>query len=376
MLDALEAFYAHDNANVHRGVHALAARATCAYEASRDAVAAFVGSPTSRGIVFTRGATEAINLVADTWGVATLRPGDEIALSVLEHHSNLVPWQLLAKRTGCVLRFASLGPQQSAPGVDEWRAVIGPRTKLIATAHVSNVLGTTAPVAELVTMAHACGAKVLLDACQSVPHMPVDFASMGVDFLVASGHKMCAPTGIGFLVADPDLLDTLPPWQGGGEMIDTVGLQESTFAPAPMRFEAGTPDISGAIGLGAACAYLDRLDMRAVAAFEHEMAGLLTQELMHRVPGVTLYGPPPGSPRAALAAFNVTGLHATDVSTLLDASGVAVRSGHHCTQPLHAILGINASARASLYIYNTPAEVHTFVDALRDSVQFLRDAGL
>ena len=339
-------------------------------------MATFVGAPSSRGVVFTRGATEAINLVASTWGAAHLKPGDEVALSVLEHHSNLVPWQLLARRTGCVLRFAPLGPGGSAPGVDQWRSVVGPRTRLIATAHVSNVMATTAPVADLVTMARACGARVLLDACQSVPHMPVDFRSLGVDFLVASGHKMCAPTGIGFLIAQPELLDTLPPWQGGGEMIDTVTLEDSTFAPAPMRFEAGTPHIAGAIGLGAACAYLGRLDMRAVAAFEHDMGGLLTQELMHRVPGVTLYGPPPGSPRAALAAFNVDGLHATDVSTLLDAAGVAVRSGHHCTQPLHAALGINASARASLYIYNTAGEVDAFVEALRDSVRFLREAGL
>ena len=376
VLDALQAYYSHDNANVHRGVHALASRATAAYEAARDAVASFVGAPSSRGVVFTRGATEAINLVANTWGIAHLKPGDEVALSVLEHHSNLVPWQLLARRTGCVLRFAPLGPQGSAPGVDQWRSVVGSKTRLIATAHVSNVMGTTAPVADLVAMAKACGARVLLDACQSVPHMPVDFKALGVDFLVASGHKMCAPTGIGFLVAQPEVLDTLPPWQGGGEMIDTVTLQDSTYAPAPMRFEAGTPHIAGAIGLGAACAYLDRLDMRTVAAFEHDMGGLLTQELMHRVPGVTLYGPPPGMPRAALAAFNVDGLHATDVSTLLDAAGVAVRSGHHCTQPLHSALGINASARASLYIYNTPAEVDAFVEALRDSVRFLREAGL
>ena len=344
-------------------------------------VARFIGAASPTQVVFTRGATEAINLVAHTWGDATLRPGDEIALSVAEHHSNLIPWQLLASRTGAVLRFAPLGPG-GAPSIDGWAAAVTPRTRLIATAAVSNVLGSSAPVAQLVELAASVGARVLLDACQSVPHAPTDVRALGVDFLVASGHKMLGPTGIGFLWAKPELLAAMPPWQGGGEMIADVGLQASTFAEPPARFEAGTPAIAEAIGLGAACDYLAALDMRAVAAWEAEMGGYL-HEALSRVPGVTVYGPAPGGSggkgqhaRAALAAFNVAGLHATDVTTLLDASGFALRSGHHCCQPLHAALGVSASARASLYVYNTRAEVDAMADALRDVVQFLRDAGV
>jgi cysteine desulfurase/selenocysteine lyase len=317
--------------------------------------------------------------VARTWGDANLRAGDEIALSVAEHHSNLIPWQLLARRTGAVLRFAPLGPA-GEPTLDGWAAAITPRTRLVATAAVSNVLGYAAPVSALVEMAAAVGARVLLDACQSVPHAPTDVSTLGVDFLVASGHKMCGPTGIGFLWARPEILASMPPWQGGGEMIADVGLHASTFAEPPARFEAGTPAIAQAIGLGAACDYLSALGMRNVAAWEADMGGYLYEKLA-AVPGVTLYGPQPGGggkgghARAALAAFNVAGLHATDVSTLLDASGVALRSGHHCCQPLHAALGVGATARASLYVYNTAAEVDDFVAALSDVCAFLREAG-
>ena len=340
---------------------------------STPQVARFIGAPSATEVVFTRGATEAINLVANTWGTSQLRAGDEIALSVLEHHSNLVPWQLLAARSGVVLRFAQLGPGGAPPGADEWRAAITPRTRLVATAAVSNVLGSAAPVAALAEMCRGVGAKLLLDACQSVPHVPTDVSTLGADFLVASGHKMCGPTGIGFLWARPELLAAMPPWQGGGEMIATVGLEASTFAEPPARFEAGTPAIAEAIGLGAACDYLSALDMRRVAAWEAEMGGYLYDTLRSRVPGITIYGPARG--RSALAAFNVRGLHATDVSTLLDASGVAVRSGHHCCQPLHAALGASASARASLYVYNTRAEVDAAADALADVCAFLREAG-
>jgi cysteine desulfurase/selenocysteine lyase len=344
-------------------------------------VARFIGAASPTEVVFTRGATEAINLVANTWGSATLRAGDEIALSVLEHHSNLVPWQLLAARSGCVLRFASLGAGGAPPGLVEWRAAITPRTRLVATAAVSNVLGSAAPVAQLAEMCRSVGAKLLLDACQSVPHVPTDVSSLGADFLVASGHKMCGPTGIGFLWARPEILAAMPPWQGGGEMIATVGLESSSFAEPPARFEAGTPAIAEAIGLGAACDYLSALGMRNVAAWEAEMGGYLYDTLRSRVPGISIYGPVPAGlkgghgVRSALAAFNVKGLHATDVSTLLDASGVAVRSGHHCCQPLHAALGVGASARASLYVYNTKAEVDAAADALAEVCTFLRDAG-
>lgn len=371
VIDALANYYSVDNANVHRGVHTLAARATTAYEDARSKVAAFIGARPSE-IVFTRGATEAINLVAWSWG-ALLRPGDEVALSVAEHHSNLVPWQLLARRTGCVLRFAPLDAAAGQVIADGWRSVIGPRCKLVATAHVSNVLASSAPVEAIVEMAAAVGARVLLDACQSVPARPVDVGSLGVDFLVASGHKMCGPTGIGFLWAKPEVLEGMPPWQGGGEMIDTVSLETATFAPPPTRFEAGTPHIAGAIGLGAACDYLSSLGMRNIADHEDELAGVLYDRLRSKVPGLRVIGPSAG--RAALAAFTVDGLHATDISTLCDLQGLALRSGHHCTQPLHAALGVASSCRASAYIYNTITECEGAADTVADVAKFLREAG-
>ena len=340
-------------------------------------MADFVHASSSREIVFTRNATESINLVAHAWGTARLRPGDEIVLSVAEHHSNLVPWQLLAKRTGAILRFVGLSPDETLTA-DAYRELITPRTRLVSVIHVSNVLGCVAPVHDIVEMAHKVGAKVLVDACQSVPHMPVDVQALGADWLVASGHKMCGPTGIGFLWGKADALADMDPWMGGGEMNTDVFLEHSTYAEPPMRFEAGTPAIGEAIGLGAACDFLSGLGMQRVHDYEHEMGDYLYERLSG-VSGVRIYGPSPeralaGGGRASLSAFNVEGLHATDVSTILDQAGVAVRSGHHCTQPLHRVLGIPASARASLYIYNTKAEVDSFIEALRDTVKFFRDA--
>ena len=326
--------------------------------------------------MFTKGATEAINLVAQSWGGSHLRAGDEIALSVLEHHSNLVPWQLLAQRTGAVLRFAQLAPGGQAPRAEEWAAAVGPRTRLIATAHVSNVLASTAPVAELAQMARTHGAKLLLDACQSAPHDALDVRSLGAHFVVASGHKMLAPTGIGFLWAEAATLESMPPWEGGGEMIDSVGLQSSTYAPPPTRFEAGTPNIGGAIGLGAALDYLSALPggMPAVHRHGRQLGGYLAQELA-RVPGCRLLGPPAGLERAPLAAFALEGVHAGDLSTLLDAQcGVAIRAGHHCTQPLHAALGLASSARASCHVYSSEAEIDCFLEGLREVRAFLGEA--
>lgn len=322
-------------------------------------------------VVFTRGATEALNLVAWSWG-SRLGPGDEVALSPLEHHSNLVPWQLLARRTGCTLRFAPLDGPGGVPSVDAWASVVGPRTRLVATAHVSNVLASTAPVASLVEMARAVGALVLLDGCQSVPSRPTDVAALGVDFLVASGHKMCAPTGTGFLWARAEVLADMAPWQGGGEMIDTVTLHGATYAPPPSRFEAGTPNIGGAVGLGAACDYLTSLGMGNVAAHEEELGFLLYDALRSAVPGLTVLGPARG--RAGLCAFSVAGCHPTDVSTLADAQGVALRSGHHCAQPLHEALGLAASCRASGYVYTTRGEVERAAEVVKDAVAFLRAA--
>lgn len=372
VVDAHMFYYKDYNSNVHRGVHYLSSKATDAYELARRKIASFVNAKTDREIVFTRNASEAINLVANTWGTEYIKAGDEIILSVLEHHSNIVPWQLLAERTGCVLKFVNLTEDTQELDMDQLRSLVNEKTKLITTAHVSNVTGGEAPVAEIVKLARGVGAKVLLDACQSLPHMKVDVQALGVDWIVGSGHKMCGPTGIGFLWGDIDVLQTMPPWMGGGEMIQDVFMDRSTYAPPPARFEAGTPAIGEAIALGAACDYLTKIGMDRVHAYENELGGYL-YDALRSVDGVVVYGPGAKSPRASLAAFNVENLHANDVCTLLDQAGVATRSGHHCTQPLHRYLDVNATARASAYIYNTPNEVDALVEALRDTVAFFKD---
>jgi cysteine desulfurase/selenocysteine lyase len=352
VIDALSHYYQSDNANVHRGVHNLSARATDAYEGARDKVAAFVNATSRNQIVFTRNASEAINLVAYAWGMSALQPGDEIILSVMEHHSNLVPWQLVTQRTGAVLKFVGLNADQ-AFDLDQYKDLISDKTQLVAVNHVSNTLGCVNPVEAIIEIAHAHGAKVLIDGCQSAPHMPLNLPAMGCDWFVASGHKMCAPTGIGFLYGKLDLLEAMPPFMGGGEMIADVFLDHSTYAELPHKFEAGTPAIAEAIALG--------------AAYLHQQ--------IQTIPEVTLYGPAPaadGSGHAALATFTVEGVHAQDLSTLIDQSGVAIRSGHHCTQPLHRILGTDSTARASLYFYNTKAEIDSFIAALKDTIEFFK----
>lgn len=373
VLEAMQQYNAGYNANVHRGIHTLSARATEEFERAREKVAAFVGAASSREIVWTRNASEAINLVACTWGQTNVAPGDEIVLTVAEHHSNLVPWQLLAERTGAVLRFAGLAPDGGV-SAEELLSLIGPRTKLVAFPHISNTLGSELPVRGVVERAHGVGALVLLDACQSVPHMRVDVQALGVDFLVASGHKMCGPTGIGFLYGRYELLQGMPPWMGGGEMISEVYLDHSTYAEPPSRFEAGTPAIAEAVGLGAAVDYLQSIGgMDKVHAYEVALGKYLYEELS-KVPRVHIYGPPPGpvgSRTAALCAFNVDGIHATDLATFLDQQhGIAIRSGHHCTQPLHRHLGTNASARASCHLYNTTSEIDVFIEGLKDTIDF------
>lgn len=375
VLDVLETYYTGYNSNVHRGVHNLSAKSTTAYEQARQQVARFVNAASWKEIVYTRNASEAINLVANTWGAENIGEGDEIVLSVMEHHSNIVPWQLLAKRTGAVLRFVGLTEDEQL-NMEELRSLVTTRTKLISLAHVSNTLGCVNPVEEIVSLAKEVDAKVMLDACQSVPHMPVDVQALGCDWLVASGHKMCAPTGIGFLWGKYEVLDSMPPWMGGGEMIADVFLEESTYAEPPSRFEAGTPAIGEAIGLGAACEYLSSIGMDRVHQYETEMGEYLYKKLSE-VEGIRIYGPAPdsssGIERAALCSFTAEGVHATDLATILDQSGIAIRSGHHCTQPLHRHLGINATARASLYVYNTRAEVDAFVEGLRETISFFKD---
>lgn len=360
------------NSNVHRGVHFMSSKATAAYEQARDIVGRFIHARSSREIVFVKNATEGLNLIANTWGVKNIKAGDEIILSVAEHHGNLVPWQLLAARTGAVLRFVPLTKDKTELDMAEFHKLVNHKTKLISLVHVSNALGTILSTQEVVEAAQKVGAKVLFDCCQSVPCRPTDVQQMGADWIVGAGHKMCGPTGSAFLWGKLEVLEQMPPFLGGGEMIQDVYLDHSTYAEPPSRFEAGTPGIAEAIGLGAACDYLSDIGMDKVHAYEEELGGYLHQQLSS-LNNLTVYGPSPSRGRAALCSFNVKGLHATDISTLLDQEGVAVRSGHHCTQPLHRALGIPASARASPYLYNTASEIDSFIEALQSSIKFFTD---
>ncbi|MBD2001578.1 SufS family cysteine desulfurase [Leptolyngbya sp. FACHB-541] len=371
VLNALQHYYQHDNANVHRGVHTLSSRATDAYEGARDKVANFVNAASRQEIIYTRNASEAINLVAYAWGNSNLQRGDEIILSVMEHHSNLIPWQLLAQRTGAVLKFVELTERQEFD-LEHFKSLLSDKTKLVSVVHVSNTLGCINPVKEIVELAHHYGAKVLIDACQSVPHMTVDVQAMDCDWLVASGHKMCAPTGIGFLYGKLDLLRSMPPFLGGGEMIADVFFDHSTYADLPHKFEAGTPAIAEAIALGAAVDYLSSLGMDKIHAYEAELTAYLFQQLQ-QIPELTLYGPKPdskGEGRAALSAFTAGSVHPHDLSTILDQAGIAIRAGHHCTQPLHRHVGAQSTARASLYFYNTREEIDTFIASLKEAIEF------
>jgi cysteine desulfurase / selenocysteine lyase len=371
VLQALQDYYQQDNANVHRGAHTLSARATDAYEGARDKIAQFINAASRQEIVYTRNASEAINLVAYTWGLTHLQAGDEIILSVMEHHSNIVPWQLVAQRTGAVLKYVELTPSQDFD-LDHFRSLLSDRTKLVAVVHISNTLGCINPVEEITSLAHRYGAKVLIDASQSAPHLPLDVQALDCDWLVATGHKLCGPTGIGFLYGKLDLLEAMPPFLGGGEMIADVFLDHSTYAELPHKFEAGTPAIAEAIALGAAIDYLTQIGLEKIHTYEAELTAYLFQRL-REIPTLQVLGPQPkanGEGRAALAAFTVQDLHANDLATLLDQSGVAIRSGHHCTQPLHRYLNLAASARASLYFYNTPAEIDAFIEALKETIDF------
>lgn len=368
VIDALLSYYRRDNSNVHRGAHTLAARATDGFERTRDLLAGLLNAGDRSEIVYTRNATEAINLVSSCWGAANLKKGDEVVVSDMEHHANLVPWQLIAERTGAVIRAVRLSESQ-AYDVGHLKEILADgRVKLVACSHVSNVLGCLNPVREIAAAAHAAGALCLVDACQSVPNMPVDVQDLDADFLVASSHKMLGPTGVGFLWARAELLDAMPPYMGGGEMIADVDVDRATYAPPPHKFEAGTPPIGEVIALGAAVDYLNALGMERVCTFEQELGAYLYERLT-QFEEVDVYGPPP--PRAALCAFNVRGVHCSDLATMLDLDGVAVRSGHHCAQPLHKALGISASARASMYVYNSKEDVDVFIASLKESVDML-----
>jgi cysteine desulfurase/selenocysteine lyase len=371
VLEALRHYYEWDNANVHRGVHTLSSRATDAYEGARDKVAAFVNAASRQEIIFTRNATEAINLVAYAWGMSQLQQGDEIILTVMEHHSNLIPWQFVAAKTGAVLKFVELTETEEFD-FDHFKSLLSNKTKLVSVVHVSNTLGCINPVEQICAEAHCYGAKVLIDACQSTPHMPIDVQAIDCDWLVASGHKMCGPTGVGFLYGKLALLRSMPPFLGGGEMIADVFLDHATYADLPHKFEAGTPAIGEAIGLGAAVDYLTGIGMDKIHAYEEELTAYLFQRLKE-TPEVRIYGPQPkadGSGRAALASFTAGAVHPHDLSTILDQAGVAIRAGHHCTQPLHRQVGAQSTARASLYFYNTREDIDAFIAALKEAIDF------
>ncbi|MDG1833287.1 MAG: cysteine desulfurase [Verrucomicrobiota bacterium] len=368
VLDAIQNYYEHDNANVHRGIHELSNRATAAYEGARDRVAQFINAPARDDIIFTRGTTEAINLVAATWGTANLGAGDVILLTELEHHSNLVPWQLLAQRTGAKLRFIPVTGDEGTLDLSDFDGQLE-GVKLVSLTHISNALGTINPVAEICAQAKVVGVVTLVDAAQSAGHMPLDVQALGCDFLALSGHKLCGPTGVGALFARRELQEAMPPYQGGGEMISKVEFHKSEFNVPPHKFEAGTPNVAGAAGLHAALDYLDAIGLDAIHAHDTELAHY-AKERLNEFEGVRIFGPT--EERGGLVSFIFENVHALDLATLADQQGVAIRIGHHCTQPLHEKLGVPATARASFYFYNTRSEVDRFIEVLQKVIKLLK----
>ena len=366
VLDALRHYYEHENANVHRGLHELSSRATEAYEKSRKRVASYLGATTADEIVFTRGTTESINLVAQAWGGKFLRAGDAILLTEMEHHSNLVPWQLLAERTGAQLRFVPVRDDGTL-ALDQLPSLLTPEVKLFAFTHISNSLGTINPVAELCAKARAVGALTLVDAAQSIGHLSIDVQKLGCDFLAFSGHKMCGPTGIGALYGRAEILDALPPWHGGGEMIVSVTLEKSAFKKPPHRFEAGTPNIAGAIGLAAAIDYIERIGRAEIFKHDVDLANYAVQRLAE-LPGIRILGP--STERGALVGFVMEAAHPHDLTTFADQYGLAMRGGHHCNQPLMRRFGVTGTTRASFYFYNTRAEIDRMIEILHAAVRF------
>jgi cysteine desulfurase/selenocysteine lyase len=361
VIDCLEDYYRRYNANVHRGIYRLSEEATFAFERARGKVARFINARSQREIVFVRNTTEAINLVARSWGDANLREGDRILLSIMEHHSNLVPWQMLAQRTGAKLEFLPIDGEGRL-ALDNLDAQLE-GVRLVAITQQSNVLGTINPVAEIAQRAHAVGALVLVDGAQSVPHMPVDVQALDIDFLAFSGHKMCGPTGIGVLWGRRAILEQMPPFLGGGSMIKVVGLYESTYADIPARFEAGTPAIAEAIALGEAVDFLQEIGMDRIYAHERDLLGYALERLTE-IEGLRVYGPTTTEMRGGAVSFTLEGVHPHDVAAVLDGEGIAVRAGHHCAQPLHAHYDIPATTRASFYLYNIPEEIDRLVAAL------------
>ena len=360
VLRAVEEYETHSHANIHRGVHALSQAATEAFEGARERVRRFINARSTKEVIFVRGTTEAINLVAQSYARPRLKAGDEIIVSALEHHANIVPWQMVCEQTGATLKVAPINTRGEFL-FEEYQRLLSPRTRIVAVAHVSNALGTILPVKKIVDAAHAQGAVVLVDGAQAVPHSHVDVRALGCDFYAFSGHKIYGPTGIGVLYGREELLQSMPPWQGGGDMILTVSFEKTTYNDLPAKFEAGTPNISGAIGLAAAMDYIESLSLDAIAAHEHHLVELASAELQ-KIPGVQLIGTAPN--KASIVSFVMDGVHPHDLGTILDHEGVAVRTGHHCAMPLMTFLGLPATVRASFAVYNTEDDVKSLVAAL------------
>lgn len=371
VIETLNQYYREYNSNVHRGVHTLGTKATDAYEGAREKVKNFINAKSTKEVIFTRGTTTSINLVATSFGREIVKEGDEIVLTYMEHHSNLIPWQQVAKKTGATLKYFPL-QEDGTLSLEEVRHTISEKTKIVAITYVSNVLGTINPIKEIVEIAHSKGAVVVVDGAQSTPHLKVDVQDLDCDFYAFSGHKMCGPTGIGVLYGKEHLLEQMEPVEFGGEMIDFVELYDSTWKELPWKFEGGTPTIAGAIGLGAAIDYLESIGMNEIQNHEHQLAEYAIDKLSE-IDGLTIYGPKEISKRAGVVTFNIDGVHPHDVATVLDTEGIAVRAGHHCAQPLMKWLNVTATARASFYLYNTKEDVDRLAMGLVKAKEFFSD---
>lgn len=371
VIEALKGYYELDNSNVHRGVHTLGNRATDAYEGAREKVRKFINAKTTQEIIFTRGTTTSINTIAASYGRANVNAGDEIVVTHMEHHSNIIPWQQLAKQTGAKLKYIDLEADGTI-SLEKVRETITPKTKIVSVMMVSNVLGTINPVKEITKIAHENGAVMVVDGAQAVPHMVVDVQEIDCDFLAFSGHKMCGPTGVGVLYGKKELLERMEPVEFGGEMIDFVGLEDSTWKELPWKFEGGTPIIAGAIALGAAIDFLNEIGLENIERHEHELVAYAMDE-MEKIEGLTIYGPRDPMKRCGLVTFNLNDVHPHDLATVLDMNGIAVRAGHHCAQPLMKWLECTATARASFYMYNTKEDIDRLVAGLRQAKEYFND---
>ncbi|WP_429971631.1 aminotransferase class V-fold PLP-dependent enzyme [Fructilactobacillus sp. Tb1] len=371
VIDAISDFYCTNNANVHRGVGRMSQVATEKYEAARQTVADFINAPSSRNVVFTRSTTESLNWIATGYAAQVLKPDDEIIISVAEHHSNVIPWQQVAKQTGAKLVFVNLDTNGQIDLAD-FQKKLSAKTKIVSLNHISNVLGSINPIAKIAQLTHQFGAKLVVDAAQSAPHLKLDVQKLDADFLAFSGHKMLGPTGIGVLYGKMDVLEAMQPVQFGGEMIDEVSQQTATWQPVPIKFEAGTPNIVGAIGLAAAIDYLNQIGMDNIEKIEHKLVKQCLAELK-QIDGITIYGPQNADQHTGVISFNLMGLHPHDVSTGLDLEGIEVRAGHHCAQPLMQYLGVESTVRASFYFYNTPADVQKLIEAIKTVKEFFED---